>query len=216
MFGAVSLVFVLIAAATAAMADDGRPSTGRLRLRDAEVADLLTPPREVPPATDTLTSLIEHCKHNAVGLRPFLTLMPPDADDRHAARFPTIALFARAHGTTIISLTRMQQRADDGQDVVMQRTVVSDLLAGRRFSLTVYEDHTLGDAATRIMGFGGRMTFRPSFEVGGWRLRFEALGSYDLDAGASGFLAVTGVLGAPPLPVAVGLGSGAPAAREAP
>lgn len=216
MFGAVSLVVVLVATATAAMADDRRPPAERLRLRDVEVADLLTPPREVPPASDTFSRLVEHCKHNAVGLRPLLTLMPPDAEDQQAARFPTIALFARAYGATLVSLTRVQARADDGQNVIMQRTLVSDLFAGRRFSMTVYEDHTLREAATRLMGVGGRMTFRPSLDVAGWRLRFELLGSYDLAAGASGYLAVTGVLGAPPLPVAVRLGGAAAAVRESP
>jgi hypothetical protein len=201
MFGAVSLVFVLLAVATAAGADDA-PTAKRLRLRDPDVLRLAPPP-DVQPAEDALSRLVEHCKHDAVGLRPLLTLLPPDADDRSAARFPTIALFARAYGTTIVSLTRVQARADAGQDVVMQRTLVSDLFAGRRFSLTVYEDHTLGETATRLMGFGGKMTFRPLVDVAGWRLRFEVLGSYDLDAGASTYLAVTGVLGAPPLPVAV-------------
>ena len=84
----------------------------------------------------------------------------------------------------------------------MQRTLVSDLFAGRGFSLTVYEDHTIGDAATRLMGVGTRLTFRPAVDVGG--CAFEVLGSYDLDAGASGYLAVTGVLFAPPLPIGVG------------
>jgi hypothetical protein len=211
--GVVSFVsLVLVAAATAAAAEDTRTTPGRFRLRAAEVAEL-TPPAEVSPAADTLSRLVEHCKHNAVGVRPLLTLLPPNADDRRAARLPTLALFARAHGATLISLTRVHARADDGQNVVMQRTLVSDLLAGRRFSLTVYEDHTLGEAATRLMGVGGRMTFRPSLNVAGWRLRFEMLGSYDLNAGASGYLALTGVLGAPPVPVAVGLGGGSAAAR---
>jgi hypothetical protein len=205
MFGAAWLVFVLVAAATAAAADDTRAPSSRLRLRAADVAELL-PPRDVPPAADALSRLVEHCKHNAIGVRPLFTLLPPDDVDRRVARFPTIALFARARGATLISLTRVQPRSEDGQEVVMQRTVVSDLLAGRRFSLTVYEDHTLGEAATRLMGVGGRMTFRPSLDVAGWRLRFEVLGSYDLDAGASAYLAVTGVLGAPSLPAGLGQG----------
>jgi hypothetical protein len=210
-FGAVSLVFVLVAAATAAAAaaDDGRSAAKQLRLRDADVLEF-APPRDVPPAEDALSRLIEHCKHDAVGVRPLLTLLPPDADDKRAARFPTIALFARAYGTTLVSLTRVQARTDEGQDVVMQRTLVSDLLAGRRFSLTVYEDHTLGEAATRLMGFGARMMLRPSVDVAGWRLRFEVLGSYDFQAGASAYLAVTGVLQAPPLPVAAGMRALAP------
>jgi hypothetical protein len=35
-------------------------------------------------------------------------------------------------------------------------------------------------------------------------VRLEVLGSYDFDAGASGFLAITGTFAAPPLPVPVG------------
>jgi hypothetical protein len=50
------------------------------------------------------------------------------------------------------------------------------------------------------MGVGTRLTFRPA----GWPFRIELLGAYDLDAGASGYLAITGVLGAPPLPAAAG------------
>ena len=208
MFAAVSFLLMLLAAATAAAADDASTAK-RLKLRDPDLLRLM-PPREVPPAEDALSRLIDHCKHDPVGVRPLLTLLPPDADDRRAARFPTIALFARAYGTTIVSLTRVQARTDAGQDVVMQRTLVSDLLAGRRFSLTVYEDHTLGDTATRLMGFGGKMTFRPTLDVAGWRLRFEVLGSYGLDAGVTGYLAVTGVLGAPALPpITRGVGSSA-------
>ena len=82
----------------------------------------------------------------------------------------------------------------------MQRTLVSDLLAGRQFSLTVYEDHTIGDSTARLMGFGTRLTYRPP----GWPVRLEVLGSYDFDAGASAYLSITGILAAPPLPAAVG------------
>jgi hypothetical protein len=81
-------------------------------------------------------------------------LLPPTAEDEAAAEPPTIALVARAHDRTIVSLTRLRVRADAGHDVVVQRTVrrwpcavdarhgsaptrVSDLFAGRRFALTV-------------------------------------------------------------------------------
>jgi hypothetical protein len=152
-------------------------------------------------ATDPLSRLLEHYKRDPIGIQPFVTLLPPESRDARNAALPTIALFARAQGRTLVSLTRVQARADDGQEVVMQRTLVSDLLAGRRFSLTVYEDHAIGDAAARLMGFGTRLTLRPP----GWPVRLELMGSYDFDAGVSAFLAITGALGAPPpLPVAVG------------
>ena len=202
MFRAATLVLVLIATATPATAEEDAVGPGRWLLERGEVSALELPS---PPsaAADPLTRLVEHCKRDPIGLWPFVTLLPSDAAEERAAVLPTIALFARAQGRTLVSLTRIQARPDAGQDIVMQRTLVSDLLAGRRFSLTVYEDHAIGDAATRLMGFGTRLTFRPTMDVAGWRLRFEVLGSYDFDAGASGYLAVTGVLYAPPLPIGV-------------
>ena len=152
------------------------------------------------PATDPLSRLIEHCKHDPVGIHPFVTLMPPDPDASRKATLPTFAFVARAQGTTIVSLTRVNARADDGQEVVMQRTLVSDLLASQRYSLTVYEDHAIGDAAARLMGFGTKLTFRPA----GWPFRIELLGAYDFSAGASAYLAITSVFTAPPLPTATG------------
>lgn len=203
MLRATTLVLLLIATATAAMADDGAQGPARWLLEREEISELELP--ALPSAgADPLTRFIEHCKRNPIGVRPFVTLLPTEADGEGKAVLPTVAFFARAHGRTLVSLTRMQARPDAGQDVVMQRTLVSDLFAGRGFSLTVYEDHMIGDAATRLMGVGTRLTFRPAVDVGGWRLRFEVLGSYDLDAGASGYLALTGVLFAPPLPIGVG------------
>jgi hypothetical protein len=205
MFGVVTLVLLLIATATAARAEDGMTGPARWLLdRDAlsELDVLPTSPAAAGQgsATDPLSRFIEHCKRNPIGIRPIVTLLPPESADTRKAELPTIAIFARAKGRALISLTRVQARADDGQEVVMQRTLVSDLLAGQRFSFTVYEDHAISDAAVRLMGVGTRLTFRPP----GWPVRLELIGSYDLDAGASGFLAITGVLGAPPLPVAVG------------
>lgn len=199
MLRAATLVLLLMATVTAARADGGATGPARWLLERDDVADLVLP--TVPGSdADPLTRFIEHCKRNPIGLRPLVTLLPPENDGGRHAELPTIALFARAQGRTLVSLTRVQARPDDGQEVVMQRTLVSDLLAGRSFSLTVYEDHTIGDAAARLMGFGTRLTYRPL----GLPFRVEVLGSYDFDAGASAYLAITGVFAAPPLPVAVG------------
>lgn len=219
MFGAVALVVVLVAAVSTAEADDGRRGPERWI---ADEVDLEAELPSVAPGADSLGRLIEHCKSKPVGVRPLVTMLPPDPAAAAQSQLPTIALFARVRDRTVISLTRVQQsRTDPGQDIVMQRTVVSDLFAGRSFSLTVYEDHALGvggsrsdrdvggqrrQTSTRLMNIGTRMTFRPTMDVAGWRFRFEVLGSYDLDVGASGYLAVTGVLQPPPLPLPVGAG----------
>jgi hypothetical protein len=201
MLRAPTLVLLFLTAATAAWAEDGPKGPSRWLLeREEDLSELAGEPRAPSPATDPLSRLIEHCKHNPIGLQPLVTLLPTPSDGGRKAELPTIALFARAQGRTLVSLTRVQARADDGQDIVMQRTLVSDLLAGRQFSLTVYEDHTIGDATARLMGFGTRLTYRPS----GWPVRLEVLGSYDFDAGASAYLSITGILAAPPLPLPAG------------
>ena len=201
MFGALTFLVVVLVASAAA-AEDGTANHVRLRLRTSELTEL-GPPRAVPPAADPLSRLIDHFKNDALGTRALVALVPSDAEDAHAARLPTVALFAHIYDRTILSLTQVQARADSGQDIVMQRTVVSDLLAGRRFSLTVYEDHVLADTATLLMGMGAKLTLRPTFDVAGWRLRLEAMGSYDFTAGATVYLAISGVPQVPPVPVGV-------------
>lgn len=197
MLRAPALVLLLFTAVTAARAEDGARGPDRWLLERRDDLDLADERIRRPAASsDPLSRLIEHCKRNPVGWRPLVTLVPTAPEDGHRAELPTVALVARAQGRAIVSLTRVQARADDGQEVVMQRTLVSDLLAGRRFSLTVYEDHAISDAAARLMGFGTKLTFRPS----GWPVRIEVLGSYDFDAGASAYLSLTGVFGAPPVP----------------
>lgn len=194
------LLLLVLTAAAAARAEDGPRGPARWLFDRRD--DLVAPEEAVlrrGPAADPLSRFFAHCKGNAIGLRPFVTLLPPPPEDVRRAELPTLAFFARANGRAIVSLTRVHARVDEGQQVVMQRTLVSDLLAGRRFSLTVYEDHTISDTAARLMGVGTRLTFRPS----GWPVRIELLGSYDFDAGASAYLSLTGVFAAPPVPAGV-------------
>jgi hypothetical protein len=201
MLRAAMLVFFVIATATAASAGDGRVTgPARWLLEDRDDLTLLPSTSTTGPATDAFSRFIAYCKHNPVGVKPFVTLLPPDDADERGAQLPTLAFFVRAQGRALVSLTRVRARADAGQDVVMQRTLVSDLLAGRSLSLTVYEDHAISDTAARLMGVGTRLTYRPS----GWPVRLELMTSYDLDAGASAYLAVTGVFAAPPLPPTLG------------
>lgn len=193
------LALLLLATATAVSAEDGAAGPARWLLeRRDEILPQALESEESLPSSDPLSRFIAYCKRNPIGWKPFVTLLPPATDANRPGELPTLALVARAKGRTLISLTRTETRQDDGQEVVMQRTLVSDLLAGRRFSLTVYEDHAISEAATRLLGVGTRLTFRPS----GWPFRVELLTSYDLGSGASGYLAITGMIGAPPLPAA--------------
>ncbi len=196
-----ALVLLLCTAATAAHAEDRARGPQRWLLEPTEDADRGHDEVRAPTAAvDPLSRFVAHCKRDPVGLWPIATLVPPPADGGRNAELPTLALFARAQGRTLVSLTRVQARPDAGQEIVMQRTIVSDLLAGRRFSLTVYEDHAISDAAARLMGIGTRLTLRPA----GWPFRVEVLGAYDVDAGASAYVAITGVFAAPPLPPSLG------------
>src|SRR5437870_750174 len=123
MFRAPALVLLLLTtAAEAAWAGDGAKGPSRWLLasrdellHDESVADPLPAARETPAGSDPLTQLFEHWKHDPVGVRPLVTLLPPAADDARKATLPTIAFFVRAQGRTIVSLTRVNTRADAGQ-----------------------------------------------------------------------------------------------------
>jgi hypothetical protein len=199
MFLAPVLAFLVMTAAHAAWADDGASGPARWLIEERDDLSFFSAALAPAADADPLSRFVAYCKRNPIGLRPLVTMLPLDVAIDGEAQLPTLAFFVRAQGRAIISLTRVRAGADAGQDVVLQRTLVSDLLAGRRFSLTVYEDHAIGDAAARLMGVGARLTLRPS----GWPFRIELLSSYDVDAGASAYLAITGVFGAPPLPVGV-------------
>ena len=132
-----------------------------------------------------------------LGWQPILLLVPPPARVDAEPQLPMFALVARAQGRTFVSLTAPGSTLDPGDKLVVQRLLISDLLAGRRFSLTVYEDHALARSATRLVGVGARLTLRPALELLGWRMRVELLGSYDRDDGASAYFGLSGRL-APP------------------
>lgn len=203
MLRAVALwLVVLVANPSWARAAEGPGRADPLHLRTVELFDLLGSPEAPPPLRDPLTRLLDHLRKSELGWRPLFILLP-SVRETTAPELPTFALIARARGRTLVSVTRPGARAESGQNLVLQRTLVSDLLAGRRFALTVYEDHALSPSASRFVGLGARMTLRPTVQVYGWRLRLEMLGSYDLDGGPAAYLAVSGALQAPSLVVPV-------------
>ena len=50
----------------------------------------------------------------------------------------------------------------------------------------------LGPSTAQILGFGARLTLRPTLEIHGWRARVEIFASYDVTQGATGFIALVG------------------------
>jgi hypothetical protein len=199
---AVLSLIVLIAQASVARAGGEAARKDALHLRTVELLALLGSPEPPPPLADPLTSFIDHLGRTEIGLRPLFALLPATREVGDSTA-PTFALIARAYGRAVVSLTRPGVQSDTGQRLVLQRTLVSDLLEGRRFALTVYEDHALSASATRFVGVGARMTLRPTLRVYGWRLRLELLGSYDLTGGPAAYLALSGGLAAPSVVVPV-------------
>jgi hypothetical protein len=196
------LVFLLATVSTARADDHGaRP---RFHLGTFELLDTFT--ARVPSAAKAgdpsdAGGALEQLDKRAVGLPPLFTLVQPDPSISAAdaeAKPPMFAFGARVQGRTLVAFTRPGTKVDPDDKVVYQRLVVSDLFEGRRFSVTVFEDHALG-SSSQILGFGARMMLRP-IDVGGWRARVELFASYDMTQGAVGYLGITARSPLPPPP----------------
>ena len=195
-------MLLVVLAASAADADDRRPSRA-LHLGTSEVFALLdTQPSAADQSNEAVTSeMLDRLEKRAVGLPPLFSLMEPEPvlpGDRADAKPPLFAFGAHFQGRTLVAFTRPGTKVDPDDQVVYQRLVVSDLFEGRRFSVTVFEDHALGSSASQMLGFGARLMLRPTLEVAGWRVRVELFGSYDLTLGALGSIGITARSPAPP------------------
>ncbi len=129
-----------------------------------------------------------------IGLRPLLTLLPTETDEQKDGETepPTFALIARAKGGTLVSLTRPGASVDPQDRLFLQRTVVSDILNERGFSLAVYEDHALDGDALRFLGIGARLQARPAMRLFGWGLRLQLFGSFHPEHGGTAYVAISG------------------------
>jgi hypothetical protein len=130
-----------------------------------------------------------------IGLRPLFTLLPTETDkqrNKGEAEPPTFALVARANGGTLVSLTRPGASADPEDRLFLQRTLVSDLINQRGFSLAVYEDHALDGDALRFLGIGARLQARPALRLFGWGLRLQLFGSFHPEHGGTAYVAISG------------------------
>jgi hypothetical protein len=200
----ITLILVL-ATASHARAGEHRYTTEHFRLAAPALFDLVTPraAHDVRALADV--TLRDDLATTPGGLAPMITLLTPPVAvgrERDDTTAPLLAFGARVQGTTLVAFTRPGTKSDPDDRVVYQRLVASNLLHGRSFSVTVYEDHALGPSATQILGFGAHLTLRPMLEIHGWRAHVEIFASYDVTQGATGFVALVGhpSLLAPPAP----------------
>jgi hypothetical protein len=201
----VALLFCLLASASEAVAEDLRPSR-QLRLSSRELPALLLNSAPARPNTIDIDALSDAPAERGTGIPPLFTLLPPqpvDPNETASTEPPLFAFGARIQGRTLVAFTRPGTKTDPDDRVVYQRLVVSDLFQGRRFAVTVFEDHALGGGVTQVLGFGARLLLRPAFMIAGWRTRVEMFASYDMTLGAVGSIGITARSPAPQVIVPV-------------
>lgn len=196
---AIVLLLVVLATASPARAGERRHPGERLHLATPEVFGLLAARAAATPRALLDVATLDQFATGESGIPPFITLLAPPASTsgEHGESTPLLAFGARVQGRTLVAFTRPGAKTDPGDHVVYQRLVASDLFQGRRFSVTVYEDHALGPNSTQILGFGARLLLRPTLEIHGWHTRIEIFASYDMTQGATGYI---GFVGRPPSP----------------
>jgi hypothetical protein len=155
-----------------------------------------SPPGELDRLYD---NFLDHVENDRVSLRGFVTLLPGGRDEKREddeADPPTFAFIAKAKGSTLVSFTRPGASIDPEDRVFLQRTVVTDILDERAFSLAVYEDHALDGGALRLVGFGARVIARPALRILGWGFRLQLFGSFHPEHGGTAYVAISGRPGA--------------------
>jgi hypothetical protein len=137
--------------------------------------------------------VLDSFKDRRVGIMPLFALVPGNKQTKEGeAKPPRFALIARAKGRTMVSFTRTGASTDRDDDVLLQRTVISDLFESRKFSVSVQEDHALDGDAMKFVGIGARFMARPNMKVFGWGLRLQMFTSFHPKRGGAAYFAVTG------------------------
>jgi hypothetical protein len=193
MTAAITVALVILAVAVEARAEDSLAAYHPLQVAREELfRSLEWPPSLEASVADQLDdSVLKDLTNGRIGLRPVIRLVPADLEEGTQAKPPAFALVARAEGRTLVAVTRPGAQIGPSDNVLLQRVLVSDLLKGRRFSLTVYKDHAFDEHTFRFLGVGARLRVRPSLELFGWRLNWQVFGSYHPDYGATGYVTVT-------------------------
>lgn len=158
---------------------------------------------ERPEAYQVLSeseAFAERLSNARIGLGPLLMLAPdhrlkPEKEEPGDSKIPALALLVRAKGRALVTVAGTSTDATSGDDLILHRSIVSDLFKSQRYSLSVYEDHVLGDRALRFLGIGTRLRAKPGVELFGRKLRFDFYGSYHPSHGAAGYFTVSTNLG---------------------
>jgi hypothetical protein len=166
-----------------------------LQLSSEEVFELFEHADESKPKdVDRFYDSVGDRLKGRIGLTPLVTLLPTESrkDRKGEQEPPTFAFIARAKGGTLVSFTRPGASADPDDRLFLQRTLVSDLVNQRGFSLAVYEDHALDGDALRFLGIGARLQARPALRLFGWGLRLQLFGSFHPEHGGTAYVAISG------------------------
>jgi hypothetical protein len=197
------VVVLVIWAATSVHAGDDR-NEQVLHLSTAEVLQSVDklPTRHPLDPQILIDSIVDYVENEEIGVGRFFTLLPAEDAELGEIKAPRFAFIARAHGRTLISITQPGKAADAEDRVLLQRWLVSDLLKGRRYSLTVYKENTIDKDTMHFLGVGARLLLKPDFTLNDWRFRVELFGSYHPQHEATAYVALTGrSIPPPPLPL---------------
>jgi len=194
----VSTIFILLGVlgtVSGVQAGDTRASRRPLFLSTAELLRSYDTPKQ-PLFRQTgraAFDVLDSFKDRRVGLMPLFALVPSSKEGKDGlAKPPRFALIARAKGRTMVSFTRTGATTDRDDDVLLQRTVISDLFESRQFSVSVQEDHALDGDAMKFVGIGARFMARPNMKVFGWGVRLQMFTSFHPKRGGTAYFAVTG------------------------
>jgi hypothetical protein len=201
---AVTVVFVVLAITTNTHAQSALTVDHPLEFTRTELFRSLEWPEallDAEAAEELEEGFMGSLTDGRIGLRPLLALAPDklnDAEESGNSKPPAFALITRAEGRTFVAVTRPGTNAGTGDRVVLQRLLVSDVLKGRQFSLTVYKDQAFDENTFEFLGVGARLLARPPIDLFGWRLRVQVFGSYHPEYGGTGYLTISGGHAPPP------------------
>jgi len=191
---AIAVVLVVLAIASEARSQGSLSADHPLRLAGEELLRSLEwpPSLEASEAGQLDEGFLNCLTSGRIGLRPIIRFAAAESEKSAESKPPAFALVARAEGRTFVAVTRAGAQGGPGDDVLLQRLLVSDLLKGRQFSLTVYKDHAFDENTFRFLGVGARLMVRPTLDLFGWRLSWQVFASYHPDYGGTGYITVSG------------------------